>query len=447
VLGTDKESGEEFAIKILEKKHIVKENKQKYVKTERDILSQCNHPNIVKLFYTFRSETSLYYVLELCENGELLGHLRQLGSIDEECIKFYTAELVNALQYLHTKGIVHRDLKPENVLISLDWHLKLTDFGTAKILGTEKNARSNSFVGTAEYVSPELINSKETCCSSDLWAMGSIIYQMFTNRLPFRGKTEFLTFQKVSNREITYPKNFPPVAKDLIENLLIINPANRIGAREGGYQELKDHPFFEGIDWNNLHKQTPPTLRKLGFTLVYDEDATPPPSPIIAPLNAFPEIIITTQGLPVNQEETVKWVKFLKIDEKVVHGGLIWKRKGLSIKQRQLLLTDTPRLIYIDPKRFLYRGEIPWVDYVRPELKNNADFFIHTPKRKYNLEDTAHKAGQWVEVIQKMVELHPPTPSPSPPTPTPKSPREGFFFRTASRENLRTLSKDNLKAK
>jgi len=283
--------------------------------------------------------------------------------------------------------------------MSGDCHIKLTDFGTATILGSEKNARSGSFVGTPEYMSPELINSR-ACTSSDLWALGCIIYQMYTNRLPFQGKTNFLTFQKVSNRDIVYPKDFPATAKDLIEHLLVSEPDERLGARSGGYAELKAHPFFEGINWADLHAQKPPPLRKLAYTLTFEEEpvATPPLSPSIPGGKGM------AFDISINREELKKWKAFLQTDELIVHSGLIWKRKGLSIKKRQLILTDTPRLIYVDPKRMEMKGEIPWSESVRPELKNNANFWVHTPKRKYILEDATNNAAQWVEAIQKAID-------------------------------------------
>eukprot|EP00026_Physarum_polycephalum_P003080 Phypoly_transcript_03089.p1 GENE.Phypoly_transcript_03089~~Phypoly_transcript_03089.p1 ORF type:complete len:791 (+),score=135.36 Phypoly_transcript_03089:191-2563(+) len=405
VEAVDKETGIQYAIKILEKKHILKENKVKYVTTERDILGQCYHPGIVKLFYTFRSEASLYYVLELCPH-ELLAHIKQNGGLDEECVRFYTAEIVEALEYLHGKGVVHRDLKPENILLSADWHVKLCDFGTAKILGTERNARSNSFVGTAEYVSPELISTKETSCASDLWALGSIVYQMCANRLPFRGKTEFLTFQKVTSRDLTFPINFPPDAKDLVENLLALKPEERIGSRAGGFEELKKHRFFKGIAWGQLREQKPPPLKKPLLTPIFDE-LSPPPSPtshnnFLRTSSSNVLFNSSPTGSPRNRanSETAKWSKFLNADESVRYMGLVWKRKGLSIKKRHLILTNYPRLLYIDPKKMALRGEIPWSEHLRPELKSTSNFYVHTPKRKYILEDTSNNATKWVEQIQ-----------------------------------------------
>lgn len=406
VEAVDKETGIQYAIKILEKKHILKENKVKYVTTERDILGQCFHPGIVKLFYTFRSESSLYYVLELCPH-ELLAQIKQYGGLDEDTVRFYTAEIIEALEYLHGKGVVHRDLKPENILLSADWHIKLCDFGTAKQLGAERNARSNSFVGTAEYVSPELITVKETSCASDLWALGSIVYQMCANRLPFKGKTEFLTFNKVTSRDLTFPINFPSDAKDLVENLLALKPEERIGAREGGFDELKKHKFFKGVNWGQLRDQKPPPLKKPLMALIFEEQS-PPPSPTThnPVLRTSSANVLRENNSPSGSprgranSEIQKWSKFLNADESVRYMGLVWKRKGMSIKKRQLILTNYPRLLYIDPKKMVLRGEIPWSEHLRPELKSQANFYVHTPKRKYILEDTTNNATKWVEQIQ-----------------------------------------------
>jgi len=262
----EKSTGKEFAIKILNKKHIIKEKKVKYVNVEKAVLNIIhNHPLIVRLFYTFQDSYSLYFVLDLAKNGDLLGYIRKMGSFDLECTKFYVAEIVTALEYLHKKNIIHRDLKPENILITESMHIKLTDFGTAKIIEKEAdNDRANSFVGTAEYVSPELLNDKATCKSSDFWALGCIIYQLLAGRPPFKGSNEYQTFQKIIKMEYELPDEIPDVAKDLIKKLLVEDPNHRIGADSpegGGYEALKSHPFFEGIEWKDIHLQTPPELK------------------------------------------------------------------------------------------------------------------------------------------------------------------------------------------
>ncbi|KAL8715634.1 MAG: hypothetical protein Q9225_006365 [Loekoesia sp. 1 TL-2023] len=274
---TDRETGKEFAIKVLDKRHIIKEKKVKYVNVEKDTLNRLTeHPGVVRLYYTFQDERSLYFVLDLASNGELLGVLKRLTTFDEECTRFYGAEILDTIDFMHARGVIHRDLKPENVLLDDHMHVKITDFGTAKLLDTAKSApdtngiagaaelldgseinRANSFVGTAEYVSPELLRDKTACKASDLWAFGCIIYQLLAGRPPFKAANEYLTFQKILGLEYEFPKGFPDVAKDLVERLLVLEPSSRLSI-----EHIKNHQFFEGITWGRgLWKQRPPEIK------------------------------------------------------------------------------------------------------------------------------------------------------------------------------------------
>lgn len=273
---TDRETGKEFAIKVLDKRHIIKEKKVKYVNVEKDTLNRLtDHPGVVRLYYTFQDEKSLYFVLDLASNGELLGVLKRLTTFDEECTRFYGAEILDTIDFMHARGVIHRDLKPENVLLDEHMHVKITDFGTAKLLdfqdtampnripeaaelldGSEVN-KANSFVGTAEYVSPELLRDKTACKASDLWAFGCIIYQLLAGRPPFKAANEYLTFQKILGLEYEFPKGFPDVAKDLVERLLVLEPSSRLSI-----EHIKNHQFFEGVTWGRgLWKQRPPKLK------------------------------------------------------------------------------------------------------------------------------------------------------------------------------------------
>ncbi|KAI5204664.1 hypothetical protein AUEXF2481DRAFT_1177 [Aureobasidium subglaciale EXF-2481] len=274
---TDRQVHREYAVKVLDKRHIIKEKKVKYVNIEKDALNRLTeHPGIVRLYYTFQDERSLYFVLDLANGGELLGHLKKMGTFDEECTRFYGAQILDSIAYMHSKGIIHRDLKPENVLLDEQMHTKITDFGTAKILdirsaggpGTEGPAsgdpmdgaeqeRAVSFVGTAEYVSPELLTDKNACKASDLWAFGCILYQLLAGRPPFKAGNEYQTFQKIVALDYHFPDGFPPVARDLIERLLVLDPSKRLPI-----EHIKSHPFFEGIQWGmGLWKQKAPRLR------------------------------------------------------------------------------------------------------------------------------------------------------------------------------------------
>ena len=275
---TDRQNLKEYAIKVLDKRHIIKEKKVKYVNIERDTLNRLtDHPGIVRLYYTFQDERSLYFVLDLASGGELLGVLKKMGSFDLECTKFYGAEILDSIAYMHSRGVIHRDLKPENVLLDRDMHVKITDFGTAKILpdprpNGESNAGSSkpgnladgaetdravSFVGTAEYVSPELLRDKNACKASDLWAFGCIIYQLLAGRPPFKAANEYLTFQKILVLDYSFPDGFPDVARDLVERLLVLEPLNRLPV-----EHVRNHEFFEGIQWGkSLWRQKAPRLK------------------------------------------------------------------------------------------------------------------------------------------------------------------------------------------
>ena len=271
---TDRQTLREYAIKVLDKRHIIKEKKVKYVNIEKDTLNRLTeHPGIVRLYYTFQDERSLYFVLDLASGGELLGFLKKMGTFDVECTRFYGAQILDAIGYMHSKGIIHRDLKPENVLLDEQMHVKITDFGTAKILDLRKpngigsttgdplegadSDRAQSFVGTAEYVSPELLTDKNACKASDLWAFGCIIYQLLAGRPPFKAGNEYQTFQKIVGLDYSFPDGFPPLAKDLVERLLVLDPLTRLPM-----EHIQNHAFFDGILWGKgLWKQKAPRLK------------------------------------------------------------------------------------------------------------------------------------------------------------------------------------------
>jgi 3-phosphoinositide dependent protein kinase-1 len=300
MLATDRQTLKEYAVKILDKKHIIKEKKIKYVNIEKDTLNRLTeHPGIIRLFYTFQDSSSLYYVLDVASGGELLGVLKKIGSFDEECTRFYGAQILDAIEHMHSRGVIHRDLKPENVLLDDQMHIKITDFGTAKLLpdprkprepmksydiagGDEESTRARSFVGTAEYVSPELLTDKNACKASDLWAFGCIIYQLLTGRPPFKAGNEYQTFQKIVGLEYEFPPGFPPAARDLVERLLVLDPQRRLSI-----EHIKNHEFFDGIKWGRgLWRMKAPRLKPYvppaqEPTLIKLNGSSNPPPPII----------------------------------------------------------------------------------------------------------------------------------------------------------------------
>lgn len=257
-----------YAIKVLSKKHIVKEDKIKYVNIEKTTLHRLGqqHPGIVQLYYTFQDELSLFFALDFAEYGELLSIILKFGSLSEPVSKFYMLQIVDAVKFIHSKGVIHRDLKPENILVGYDFNLKITDFGAAKLLGDEDDPqeekinydlvnldsakkdqdRKGSFVGTAEYVPPELLKYNECGFETDIWAIGCILYQFFNGLPPFKGNTEYLTFEKIIALNYTYRGPIPSMAKDIVDKILVYEPSQRLTI-----PQIQNMPWFQGVPWDD----------------------------------------------------------------------------------------------------------------------------------------------------------------------------------------------------
>ncbi|KAF4720497.1 3-phosphoinositide dependent protein kinase-1 [Perkinsus olseni] len=278
----DKTDGKEYALKILDKKTLERLDKTAQVLNERDTLMKLRDcDNIVKLYFTFQDRTWLYFALEYCEGGDLAEEIGRWGRVPEDLARFYAAEIVNMLVQLRSKGLAHRDLKPDNILINKG-HLKLVDFDVAKATspslayrceksaasGDTKSAstqsdddsqlrRMNTFVGTAQYVSPEMLSDSAVAgFASDLWALGCIVYQMIVGYSPFQSGSEGQTFQMILSTQYDMPDDVSDAARDLIGKLLVLEPADRLGF--GNLGELKAHPFFDGVDFATLPFTPPP---------------------------------------------------------------------------------------------------------------------------------------------------------------------------------------------
>lgn len=253
MLATDINTGINYAIKILNKRHIIKEKKVKYVNIEKNALNRLGNRNgIIGLHYTFQDAASLYFVLDYAENGELLSLIKRHGTLNESSAKHYTVQLVDAIDYMHTNGVIHRDLKPENILIDKNMRLQVTDFGTAKLLEADEtgkypaDTRATSFVGTAEYVSPELLNDKYCGKAADIWSLGCIVFQMIAGKPPFKASNEYQTFQKIQKLQYAFTAGFPIIIRDLIKRVLVLKPRERLTIKD-----IKEHLWFKDIDWNN----------------------------------------------------------------------------------------------------------------------------------------------------------------------------------------------------
>lgn len=354
------DSNKEYAIKSVEKIHLKKEGKTEQAMREKDMLTKSRqHPGVVKLHYTFHDKDYLYFVMEYCPNGDLNKCIERYGiSFPYELARFYAAELVNILEFMRTKSIIHRDLKPQNILISSDHHLRLTDFGSAKLYDDDARGRSNTFVGTADYVSPEMLNEGEITYSADLWAFGCIVYQLFVSRPPFSSPNQHLTFERIRSGQVEYPEYMTPQAVDMIRRILETDPNSRLGFHD--INELKSHEFFSGIDVDNIYSLFVPTIQE-----------------VVAP--------------PLVHSISV------------IKSAIVKKKAGWIFRKRLLVITEEPRIAYYEPNGQFLRGEVPLGADIRAEVSGRKKFLIIAPNRQYIFEDLEDQPEAWVLVINQLI--------------------------------------------
>ncbi|KAK3580700.1 hypothetical protein CHS0354_005703 [Potamilus streckersoni] len=275
-----------FALKILKKHHIVETRQQEHIMNEKKIMSESRSDFIVRLYRTFKDRKYLYMLLESCLGGELWTVLRDKGSFDDATTRFYTACVVEAFAYLHSKGIVYRDLKPENLLLDSSGYVKLVDFGFAKKVGLGR--KTWTFCGTPEYVAPEIILNKGHDISADLWSLGILMFELLTGSPPFSGPDPMKTYNIILKGidVVDFPRKITKTAQNLIKKLCRDNPTERLGFGRGGIREIQKHKWFEGFNWEGLRKKTlkppiVPTIKSPTDTANFDdypEDQEEPPA-------------------------------------------------------------------------------------------------------------------------------------------------------------------------
>ncbi|XP_066254913.1 cGMP-dependent protein kinase, isozyme 1-like isoform X2 [Euwallacea similis] len=248
-----------FALKLMKKHEIHGKAQIEQVYNEKDLQMMCDSPFIVKLYKTFRDTKYIYFLLEPCLGGDLWNLLRRQRKkcFDSEAAKFYTGCILEALSYLHSKDIVYRDLKPENVMVAASGYLKLTDFGFAKQI--RPNHALYSFVGTAEYIAPELIRKAPHDKGVDYWALGVFIFELLVGKSPFRNDehNDMKTYQAILKGIdfVTFPYVVSPRARNLIKKLCKPRSMDRIGCQINGIKDIQQHPWFSKLDWEKLRKQ------------------------------------------------------------------------------------------------------------------------------------------------------------------------------------------------
>ncbi|KAJ0976914.1 hypothetical protein J5N97_012388 [Dioscorea zingiberensis] len=423
-----KGTGHVYALKIMDKDYIIKENKVSCAKLERIVLDQLDHPGIVGLYFTFQDARSLYMALESCEGGELFDLISKRGRLSEIEARFYTAEVVEALEYLHGLGLIHCDIKPENLLLTADGHIKVADFGSVRPAKDSRvtvplnllSENTRALAGTAAYVPPEILNSSPVSPGNDLWALGCTLYHMLAGASPFKDTSEWLIFQRVISRELIIPEYFSDEASDLIDKLLDMDPTKRLGAGPDGYLALKLHPFFKGIDWHNLRKGS---VRKLAMEFIArknkdsyssTQNTTHHSGVLSQQLTGFDRSNGSTSSSEAHPHlSTVssidsfdsKWAEFLEPGESVIMTSKLKKFRKLKSKKVQLILTDKPRLISVSTSKLTEKRKIVWSDNpssINVQVVNSSHFKISTPTKVMSFEDAKQRAWQWKKAIESL---------------------------------------------
>jgi len=274
-----------FALKQMKKSQIVETRQQQHIMSEKEIMEESDCHFIVRLFKTFKDRKYLYMLMESCLGGELWTILRDRGNFDDSTTRFYTSCVVEAFDYLHSRGIIYRDLKPENLLLDGNGYVKLVDFGFAKKL--QVGRKTWTFCGTPEYVAPEVILNKGHDISADYWSLGVLMFELLTGTPPFTGTDPMKTYNIILKGidAIEFPRNITARAKELIKKLCRDNSAERLGYQKGGIRDIQKHKWFDGFNWEglrqkNLHPPIIPSIQSHLDTSNFDEypmDSEGPP--------------------------------------------------------------------------------------------------------------------------------------------------------------------------
>lgn len=295
-----RDTGQVFAMKTLYKSEMFKKDQLAHVKAERDVLAGSDSPWVVSLYYSFQDDDYLYLIMEFLPGGDLMTMLIKYDIFSEDITRFYIAECVLAIEAIHKLGFIHRDIKPDNILIDKSGHIKLSDFGLStgfhkthdsayykqlldkeparpdaiqltisnrqQILTWRKSRRlmAYSTVGTPDYIAPEIFIRKGYSQECDWWSLGAIMFECLVGWPPFCSETPQETYRKILNwkETLSFPDDIhlSPESEDLIRRLLT-SQENRLG--RGGADEIKQHPFFRGVDWSQIREYSAPFVPRL----------------------------------------------------------------------------------------------------------------------------------------------------------------------------------------
>jgi len=259
-LVSEKATKDTYALKIQVKKQLIEYNQAEGVIHEKNIMAQLDHPFIVSLVSHWKDEDKLYMVLKMYQGGELQSviHTDRRDGIPEWGAKFYAANVLEGLSYMHNRHIIYRDLKPENVMLDSNGHAVIIDLGFAKII----KDKTYTFCGTPLYLAPEIVMQKGHDKGADHWSWGVMLYEMIVGDTPFYDGVvdQMGLFKNIVKCRFEFPEGdfMSLAAKDLITRMLTVNQNDRLGSFNNAEKDIQAHPFFEDINWEDFNANKVP---------------------------------------------------------------------------------------------------------------------------------------------------------------------------------------------
>ncbi|EME78570.1 uncharacterized protein MYCFIDRAFT_104873, partial [Pseudocercospora fijiensis CIRAD86] len=291
MLAETKTTKQLYAIKVLKKEFIIENDEVESTRSEKRVFLIANkerHPFLTNLHACFQTETRIYFVMEYISGGDLMLHI-QRGQFGTKRAQFYAAEVCLALKYFHENGVIYRDLKLDNILLTLDGHIKIADYGLCKE-DMWYGSTTSTFCGTPEFMAPEILLDKKYGRAVDWWAFGVLIYQMLLQQSPFRGEDEDEIYDAILADEPLYPIHMPRDSVSILQKLLTREPELRLGSGPTDAQEIMSHPFFRNVNWEDVYyKRVPPpflpTVKSRADTSNFDSEFTSV-TPVLTPVQS-----------------------------------------------------------------------------------------------------------------------------------------------------------------
>ena len=463
VLSEHNLNGKFYALKMINKNMLNSLDKQHEAHIEKQCLAELRHNNILKLNKTFQDKKNLYFALEYCSNKDLGYLLNKLGKLDYNLSQYFASQILVALSYMHKAGIYHRDLKPENIGIDKYFQLKLFDFATSikinkyfdkktmRFIDLNENEKNyikekiekneikedniikldkynillleRLFVGTLEYVSPEVLENKYDIIGPgvDIWSFGVILYTFLFGKNPFKAKTQQETMDNIKNVKYSFDeikddknKNYKE-AKDLLSKILIKDPAKRLGYNSYDYNEIKNHPFFKGINFDNLENEQGPVLNNIEILEQFGYQIEKIIKEEEIEINLMKELYGEEGEEKEKEKENKENINNIKIineekekedeDKVILEEKLQKKSPWLHYNTRIVKFFSKGHIDYFEPSTKKLKGSFQINIHCQAILIDEYRFEIQTVKRKYIFKNKIKKvANEWVDKINKYID-------------------------------------------